>query len=299
MLIDDLLNNPMVAKTFGATWGQLQSDLQNSQKFVISKEIAEVADELSTDESQAEKVLQHCRLPFPLVWAEVVHQDRPHYLNAERPPAAHEKVPVRVGVLLRGIADTKGTQFRASLFWNYPDEKMAICSMIDMLIDVTKGVDGSVFMRPCPYWYDAAMLILQDHGQDRLAKLIECSKGDWPGEVPFWASILALVNSRNAIELKMVDNTLWNRKRAKRGQKPFVDYRVCHLRVPKALRNTIGVVGNEPGGKKAFHYVSGHFKVRKTGIYWWQPHSRGDISLGVVHRKHTIVEGADAPREDR
>jgi hypothetical protein len=32
------------------------------------------------------------------------------------------------------------------------------------------------------------------------------------------------------------------------------------------------------------HLVRGHFKIRKTGVYWWAPFLRGDARHGTIKR---------------
>lgn len=32
------------------------------------------------------------------------------------------------------------------------------------------------------------------------------------------------------------------------------------------------------------HLVRGHFKIRRTGVYWWSPFLRGDGTRGTVKR---------------
>lgn len=51
--------------------------------------------------------------------------------------------------------------------------------------------------------------------------------------------------------------------------------------------------GNAPGR----HWVCGHFKVRKTGVYWWSPHQRGDAArdLTEVPREIRVIR---PPRQD-
>jgi hypothetical protein len=43
------------------------------------------------------------------------------------------------------------------------------------------------------------------------------------------------------------------------------------------------------------HWVCGHFKVRKTGVYWWSPHLRGDKDhdLTAIPREVNVVNPPD------
>lgn len=40
---------------------------------------------------------------------------------------------------------------------------------------------------------------------------------------------------------------------------------------------------------KGLHWVCGHFKVRKTGIYWWSPHLRGDPAKDLTKVPREIL----------
>ena len=55
-------------------------------------------------------------------------------------------------------------------------------------------------------------------------------------------------------------------------------------------RTSLPFVQGMSGEQKRLHICSGHFKVRKTGIYWWRPHWRGHEELGIVERRgHKIT----------
>jgi hypothetical protein len=36
------------------------------------------------------------------------------------------------------------------------------------------------------------------------------------------------------------------------------------------------------------HFVRGHFKARKSGVFWWSPHARGDLSRGMVAKDYEV-----------
>lgn len=48
-------------------------------------------------------------------------------------------------------------------------------------------------------------------------------------------------------------------------------YTILRMRVPKGAMGT----GSVTETRRAAHWVMGHPKVRKTGIFWWSPHIRG------------------------
>lgn len=48
-------------------------------------------------------------------------------------------------------------------------------------------------------------------------------------------------------------------------------YTILRMRIPKGAMGT----GSVEETKRAAHWVMGHPKVRKTGVFWWSPHIRG------------------------
>ena len=36
------------------------------------------------------------------------------------------------------------------------------------------------------------------------------------------------------------------------------------------------------------HFVRGHFKTRKTGIYFWHPHARGSFDRGMIEKTYEM-----------
>jgi hypothetical protein len=36
------------------------------------------------------------------------------------------------------------------------------------------------------------------------------------------------------------------------------------------------------------HFVSGHFKVRKSGVFWWNMHARGMGAKGFIDKDYEV-----------
>jgi hypothetical protein len=111
---------------------------------------------------------------------------------------------------------------------------------------------------------------------------------DIEGEAPFVETIIAMMNSRNAVEHHPVDLTALNKSRTKRGRPPFLSYRTTHLQLSQAQKRAFraGLLSREDAGR---HRVRGHFKIRKTGVYWWSPFFRGDPTK-PIHRQEYEVQ---------
>jgi hypothetical protein len=121
----------------------------------------------------------------------------------------------------------------------------------------------------------------------------EIVQGSWEpdieGEPPFVETVIAMMNSRNAIETRDVDLDALNKARAKRGRPKFLPYRTTHLRLSQAQTRAFraGLLSKEDAGR---HRVRGHFKIRRTGVYWWSPFYRGDPLKPLPPRQEYTVD---------
>jgi len=74
-----------------------------------------------------------------------------------------------------------------------------------------------------------------------------------------------------------------NRVREKRGKPALRNY--TYVNLVRSVKD--GSATTATAGGKALHLVRGHFKVRKTGTFWWRPHFAG--TLPEKHRDAYIV----------
>jgi hypothetical protein len=112
---------------------------------------------------------------------------------------------------------------------------------------------------------------------------------DIEGEAPMVETVIAMMNSRNpVVEHRDVDLTALNKSRAKMKRQTFLPYRTTHLRLSQAQQRAFrdGLMTREQAG---WHSVRGHFKVRKTGIYWWTPFYRGLPGKEVERREYSVT----------
>jgi hypothetical protein len=89
---------------------------------------------------------------------------------------------------------------------------------------------------------------------------------------------LFYLNVRNIIvrkeAVRKVRNYYWPRNWGR-------EYKVLSLNRTLTER-TPGAPSLPTGMKYRMHFCRGHFKRRKTGVYWWNQQWRGDASIGVV-----------------
>ena len=91
-------------------------------------------------------------------------------------------------------------------------------------------------------------------------------------------AILLLLNSRNATETgPELDLRAINRARTRKGDPPLLPLRPVILDITRRLRAARRAgISDAPSDIRAA-LVRGHFKVRKSGVFWWSPHVRGNV----------------------
>lgn len=114
--------------------------------------------------------------------------------------------------------------------------------------------------------------------------LFQSAIGDITGEPGMLQCVILLLNSRNMTAATSVPAPeKLNRQRARKGKQPLLDYTTVRIKLSHALTRRTGAAGERSAAR--MHVVSGHFKVRKTGIYWWNDFARGDPTQGVVRQQ--------------
>jgi hypothetical protein len=87
-----------------------------------------------------------------------------------------------------------------------------------------------------------------------------------------------------------------NKKRRKAGKQELFDYHVLNVVVPSKKRGYHETT--EPLSHNRVHLCRGHFKEytaehplfgHYTGLYWWQPHVRGQNKDGMVMKDYNVT----------
>jgi len=113
---------------------------------------------------------------------------------------------------------------------------------------------------------------------------------------------LMLLNCKNVITEDNLPPEKLNNKRRKRGRLELFTYKTLKLVLPSESKKGAEYL---PSGKKVkIHLCRGHFKNytkdaplfgRYTGLYWWQPHVRGDKKEGMVVKAYEISTAKSQP----
>jgi hypothetical protein len=106
---------------------------------------------------------------------------------------------------------------------------------------------------------------------------------DVAGELPFVEAFLIMLNSPRIINHQREDLTKLNKARAKSRKKPLREFTITKLNLSRGMTNRIEARTQVSRDQARLHLVRGHFKVRKSGVYWWNSFPRGQIAE-VVER---------------
>lgn len=116
----------------------------------------------------------------------------------------------------------------------------------------------------------------------------ELARADWAGEVGFLLAVIGLLCARNTVDVIPSDFARLNRARAKRGVPPLFEHkvlRIAHRHVKRVYPEGSARADHAP---MRGHFVRGHFKVRKSGVFFWTPHARGEFSRGRIEKDYAL-----------
>jgi hypothetical protein len=213
-------------------------------------------------------------LPFNECWFEVAQADRRFFASAPFEPG-DGKVS-RVGFLCT-LLNHQGS-WSAQLFWSFAASETFIGHLL-------------------PPSLSGYMLIVDPHQSDVLeATSFDEASGlqpfyrqlssmdDWIGESGFLIATLALLNWRNTAEVQPVKAA--NKRRRLLGKPLLFDYSLISIPHRYQQRHHLNDSTNPTQFRQ--HWCKGHFKARKTGIFWWSDHLRGDPKHGFAHRDYKL-----------
>lgn len=100
--------------------------------------------------------------------------------------------------------------------------------------------------------------------------------------------LVAMLNCKNLFfdqQIERVAESV-NRKRVRKGKRPLFEHRTLNIDFGKQGTSVMRNVAS-PGVMRA-HLVRGHFKQRKTGLFWWSPFARGNATHGIVDKEYSL-----------
>jgi hypothetical protein len=129
-----------------------------------------------------------------------------------------------------------------------------------------------------------ALILRKSPDKDTLRHFMMSWEADIQGEATWIECFLAMLNSKNpVIEHEAADLTKLNRARVRRGRPEFLTYKKTRLVMSRSQQRIADARGVDRETARQ-HLVRGHFKIRRTGVYWWAPFLRGDPTRGPIKR---------------
>jgi len=109
------------------------------------------------------------------------------------------------------------------------------------------------------------------------------------------SNFLMLINCKNIKGVTVPAPERLNRKRLAKGRVPIFTYKVLNVVIPKSKSKSNPTSSGET---VRLHFCRGHFKMytkdkplfgKHVGLYWWQPHVRGDAGKGFVEKDYNVA----------
>lgn len=326
MLFDEVITHGCTDPAFSTSRMQPLFDrIDKAVKFTLSEDFAQVADALAVNLDEVFKALALCRLPYPEIWLEVPQSYRPHFSTADLNLPYVQRRPHRVGFLLTATRADLGA-WKAHMFWSIRENGIEFISTSAFAVqfDTTlpfRGITNEVLQAhrsgPLAGWLPetgAHWLAASKLTQEKLPRALEMAppdvpplpppgvndikefvelmgvmaQNDWAGEYGFVIAAIALLNTRNASEAVLVDKTAQNRKRIKRNKPPLANHYLLRIHPRQKARMRVSKNTAAEHAALRAHFVRGHWKVRKTGIFFWHPFVRGDRRKGEINKDYLV-----------
>jgi hypothetical protein len=105
------------------------------------------------------------------------------------------------------------------------------------------------------------------------------------GELPFVEAFLIMLNSKHILERCVDDFTRLNKARKKARKPALKEFTTTKLRLTRTTENRMRAAGMDRADAR-MHLVRGHFKIRKSGVYWWSSFARGKTNTTVQRKEY-------------
>jgi hypothetical protein len=317
MLWDDVMASDAIASMVGDHLHHLKREMYRAGRFNLTPEFAYATNTIRDKNPEAAFKAKHLlRLPTEPCWIECVNHERGWVENTKPELPTIRRVGVLMHpVMMEGTGERSG-MFAMTLFWNFATgiDMPANMSALDMVCEFTPETpfieqEASLFDRlgrreyaelaraygivPYPsHFLDSTIYrnmtrpdaTLPPSVRSAVNTLIQAAHSDWEAEAGFWPLVLLMIHSRNIVYVNAPPPGKLDAKKAKRlGVKPDqVVFRTVHMKMERLLRRyrREGGVSEREAMRRTL--VIGHWKVRRTGVFWWHPHHRGDRRKGEV-----------------
>jgi hypothetical protein len=289
MLADELAADASLPQLYSGL-DKILTKIRAAQKFNLATDFALAADGLVDNFEELERIAPFCRLPYPVCWFEFAQADRHHWRDAPLHYPGLQGSPHRVGFLTEAIGGDLA-HWRTYLCWSLknalPDGPSGnvspICAMYNTNNPIITDLGDCVEFDGAPF-----ELGLPDDLVETYINTL--GRSDWAGEVRYLISILGLLNARNVAVTETVQYAKLNKQRVSKGKHPLASHTLLKIRAthkPSLVNHHYKET--ERSSEIRAHFVRGHFKTRRSGIFWWGPHMRGQAKYGSVVKDYEIT----------
>lgn len=237
---------------------EIRKLMEGCQRFFLTSDFAKIEwDSKKVDYFQ--KILPLVRLPYNLVWIE------------------YRQHGIEWGYLL---CETPEGGLQAKMFRLLPNDKkkMHIDIMGFTIYPKLYEIDVKLDYANLPYSVELIKDSTVDKEKLKTTVLVQGYR---------LMDIIARLNSRNITDVTTNNLEKLNKSRAKKNKTALLSYRTVDLsRDVKRAISSLKQGEGEADSAKRMHWVRGHFKVRKTGIFWWNPHLAGIADEGFIEKDY-------------
>lgn len=291
----------------------LGADVARAECFELSDEVRDACYQVAQSKpSSIVSALPLTRLPYGKTWIEW------------RGEADGTNPAVRFGCLFRSSSDTLSSgamdvimsdevglvTLSLAMFFDWsapPDPWRAVADILGVTEcppPISFEDQNREAMRESSYWkgyaaeaseVDAAIDFTRHYlcswspyfdGQKVMHERLEGTVRCLSSLLPFVTAFIVMLNAKGAVATQKDDLSRLNRRRIAAKKPPLREFVVTRLNLSKGRAERGAAMGLSREASRR-HLVRGHFKVRKSGIYWWSPFVRG--IGGVVPRERYAV----------
>lgn len=143
---------------------------------------------------------------------------------------------------------------------------------------------------------DTTRLLAAAHTLSEDDDIMSILLGDAAHGIQTAMNALTCLNARNVTAVSVPPPKFANKQRFLKQKPLFFEYHVLDIFLTPEIRKMVrtdplkarNILDSQLKASVALHTVRGHFKRRKTGLFWWSPFARGSKDIGVVDKDYAL-----------
>lgn len=299
----DMTNSVLMTPEFAANIDDAKSDIKKAQKFHFFNytNCLDVVKNIFTHEENRNLSFGACpdyiKLPYKICWFDYYY-DKLLAPNDNTPPAKKRGMLVYESPIKKIYCVT--LFYEQYNKWIMRDVRYLLPAGASFADVTTASEFAKISEKNCPIRYIINVMNqwtfpLDLTGKTTKERLNICIKEDYPDLVAFNAFCL-LLNAKNILFEPIDAPEKLNKKRSKNGKLPIYSYKILKVDLKIFQKNNNNHKGETVGSNRV-HLCRGHFKFytkdaplfgKYTGLYWWEPHIRGQNKKGMITKDYVV-----------